>query len=123
VTFSDLLDLDESEHASLRALLDVTLEEGTLFETFELSVATAQPPEGRRASGEGATGGGGERGGPAFVGAGLGTVRLVPAGPHKRVTEATKREYVLHRARCLLVDGVARQMEAVADGFWGLIPR
>jgi hypothetical protein len=39
------------------------------------------------------------------------------------VTEATKREYVLRRARCLLVDGVATQMGALAEGFWGLVPR
>jgi hypothetical protein len=70
VTFADLADLDESEHASLRALLDAPLEEGTIFETFELALGPHRP----------AAAGGGPGGG--------GTVRLVPAGPHKKVRAA-----------------------------------
>lgn len=58
-----------------------------------------------------------------------------PRAPHPRmrtqqrparraqVTEACKREYLLRRARSLLVGGVEQQLGAVAEGFWGLIPR
>jgi hypothetical protein len=85
ITFADLGDLDESEYASLRALLDTTLEEGTLFETFELAVAGGgdgqQHGGGQATAGEQQGAGAGAEDGVARAG----SVRLVPAGPHKKV--------------------------------------
>jgi hypothetical protein len=79
VTFADLADLDTAEHTSLRALLGAPLEEGTLFEAFELSFG----------GGGGGGGGGAGRGegdaGSGGAGGGGGVVRLVPAGPYLKV--------------------------------------
>jgi hypothetical protein len=75
VTFADLASLDASEHASLKALLEAPLEEGTIFETFELSLGPQRPSRGEGGAGSAAA-------------AAPGTVRLVPAGPHKKVRHA-----------------------------------
>ena len=76
ITIRDLADLDPAEHASLGALLGAPLEEGTIFETFEMG------------GGSGGGGGGGEISEAAAAGGGGGgAVRLVPAGPYKKVGE------------------------------------
>lgn len=103
VTFDDLADLDLFEHSSLKALLESPLEEGTLFETFEMTLhrqeqqATQQLQAGRAGARDGAeAGGAGGRGLSVHGGAGVGlvgaeravgesTLRLVPAGPYKQV--------------------------------------
>jgi hypothetical protein len=87
ITFADLEALDEAEAASLRALMGTRLEEGTVFETFELSFGTSSRDHGGSGSG-GAPDDGRASNSGAGIGAAGGSVRLVPAGPHKRVRRA-----------------------------------
>lgn len=40
-----------------------------------------------------------------------------------QLSDANKADYVHAKARKLLVDGVAQQMNATANGFYSLVPR
>ncbi|GLI63892.1 hypothetical protein VaNZ11_007009 [Volvox africanus] len=50
-------------------------------------------------------------------------IALKPGGKHIKVTNSTKREYVLLKAHKMLVGAVEAQMSALIDAFHSLIPR
>ncbi|EFJ44240.1 hypothetical protein VOLCADRAFT_82866 [Volvox carteri f. nagariensis] len=50
-------------------------------------------------------------------------IPLKPGGKHIKVTNSTKREYVLLKAHKMLVGAVEAQMSALIDAFHSLIPR
>ncbi|KAG2432997.1 hypothetical protein HXX76_008725 [Chlamydomonas incerta] len=50
-------------------------------------------------------------------------IPLKPGGKHIKVTNSTKREYVLLKAHKMLVGAVESQMSALIDAFHSLIPR
>lgn len=52
-----------------------------------------------------------------------GVLVLKPGGAVSALSDANKREYVLLKARRMLVDSIAAQVDAMAAGFYAIVPR